>query len=177
MLDPDKLLDIKAITLDIDGVMTDGTTLVTPEGLPLRAFDEKDGFGLRMAAMNDVILGVFTGGSLECVRKRMAAFGVPQENTYLRCRDKMLQLNDFCAKYGLKREQVMYIGDDIPDVCVLKACGVGVAPADSVPEALEAADYIASKAGGKGCVREAIELVLKAQGKWVFDVEKYNRMF
>lgn len=157
--------------------MTNGDTLVTPDGLPLRAFDEKDGFGLRMAAMNGYILGVFTGGSLECVRKRMAAYGVPEENTYLRCRDKMLQLNDFCGRFGLTRDEVMYIGDDIPDVCILESVGLGVAPSDAVPEALEAAAYVTEKPGGKGCVREAVELVMKASDKWVFDVVKYNEMF
>lgn len=173
----DKLLKIKAFALDIDGVITDGSVLVSDNGSPLRNFNEKDGFALRMAATHDYPLAVITGGSLGVVKHRMTQYGVKEEDVYMHATNKIEQFADFCRKYGLEAEEVMYMGDDIPDLAVIIAAGVGVAPADACPEVLEAADFVTPCAGGRGVVRMAIEKVMKIQGKWVFNVEKYSGMF
>ena len=94
-----------------------------------------------------------------------------------RLRDKIADFNDFCRKYSLKHEDVLYIGDDIPDMEVLSMCGIGVSPADGVAEILEIADYVSPYPGGRGCVRDAVEKVLKARGDWTFDVARYKAKF
>ena len=92
-------------------------------------------------------------------------------------RAKIEDFDDFCRKYGLKPEEVMYFGDDLPDIPVMTACGCGVCPSDAAEEVLEAADYISSRPGGKGCVREVLSTVMKLQGKWELDVQEYKKKF
>lgn len=168
---------VRAFVLDIDGVMTDGSVLCDSSAEPLRIFNEKDGHGLRMAALNGYILGVITGGHTEAVRKRMTAYGVPYENVYLKARNKKRLLAEFCERFGLRPEEILYMGDDIPDIPALKFAGVGAVPSDAVEEAKDAADIVSTFGGGRGFVRWMLEKVMKAQGKWVFDVDKYEKMF
>ena len=99
------------------------------------------------------------------------------EDVYLGSRDKIEDFDDFCARHGVRPEEVMYFGDDLPDLPVMVKCGCGVAPADAVAEVLEAADYVSPKAGGRGCVRDTIEKVMKAQGTWSLDVSLYKKKF
>lgn len=168
---------VKAFVFDIDGVMTDGSVLCDCNAEPLRIYNEKDGHGLRMAALNGYTLAVITGGHTEAVRKRMTAYGVPYENVYLKARNKRRILQEVCERFGLAPEEVLYMGDDIPDIGALEYAGVGAVPADAVEEAKQAADIVAPVGGGRGFVRWILELVMKAQGKWTFDVDKYEKMF
>lgn len=168
---------IKAILFDVDGVMTDGSIIVDPNAEPLRIFNEKDGHGLRMAAIAGYTLGVITGSNTEAVRKRLVAYGVPYDNVCLKVRDKRRAISEFCALHSLEAEEVLYMGDDIPDVPALKFAGIGVVPSDAVAEAIQAADYVSPIPGGRGFVRHTVEMVMKAQDKWEFDVEKYEKMF
>ena len=171
------ILKIKAFAFDIDGVFTDGGIQCTTAGDLLRVYDAKDGFAIRMAIMNGYPVGIITGGSSKSILKRMRASGVPDDDVYLHCRDKMEDFRDFCAKHGLRPEEVMYFGDDIPDVELLEACGCGVCPSDAVEEAKAAADIISTKPGGKGCIREVVEQTMKAQGRWFFDTHVYKERF
>lgn len=171
------LKGIRAILLDIDGVMTDGSVIVDADGGPLRIFNEKDGHGLRMAALNGYFLGVITGGSTESVRKRMMAYGVPYGHIYLKVRDKLRAIKQVCADYGIQPQEILYMGDDIPDVAALRFAGIGAVPSDAVQEAKDAADIIAPVPGGRGFVRWMLELVMKEQDRWIFDVDKYESMF
>lgn len=168
---------IRAFAFDVDGVMTDGGIFADNEGSLFRTFDAKDAFGLRMAAMNGYILGAITGGRDESILKRLMICGFRKEDIYLGSRIKMRDFEDFCLRHDLKPEEVMYFGDDIPDIPVLKACGCGVCPSDAVQEAKDAADYISGYPGGKLCVRNTLEMVMKQQGKWDIDFEKYHKMF
>ena len=168
---------VKAFVLDVDGVMTDGSVLVDSNAEPLRIFNEKDGHGLRMAALNGYTLGVITGGHTEAVRKRMTAYGIPYGNVYLKARDKRRILAEFCERFGLQPEEILYMGDDIPDIPALKFAGIGAVPSDAVDEAKDAADIVSPVGGGRGFVRWILELVMKAQGRWVFDVKEYGKMF
>lgn len=171
------LLGIKAFAFDIDGVATDGGVFCNSDGDLLRTYDAKDGFAIRMAVLNGYHVAVITGGSSESIRKRMATSGVNPDDVFLHCRNKIEQFTQFCERYNLKPEDIMYFGDDIPDVECIMAAGCGVAPADAVPEAIEAADWVTEHKGGKGCLREAIEGTLRAQGKWVFDAVAYKKKF
>ena len=171
------LLKIKAFAFDIDGVATDGTILCTSEGDLLRMYDAKDGFAIRMAAMNGFPVAVITGGSSETIRIRMQASGVKPEDVFLHCRDKMDEFRLFCERYNLSPKEVMYFGDDVPDIEVMQSCGCGVCPADAVDEVKAVADWVSPFPGGKGCLRDSIETTLRAQGKWVFDTVVYKQKF
>jgi len=168
---------IKAFVFDVDGVLTDGGLLADLNGEFYRTFDSKDGFGLRMAIMHGYRLGIISGGRSESIRMRFLACGFKSEDIYLGSRDKMEDFNDFCRRNSLAPHEVMYFGDDLPDLPVMAACGCGVAPSDAVDEVREAADYISSRPGGKGCVRECIEMVMKEQGEWVLDIGDYKKKF
>lgn len=171
------LSKIKAFVFDVDGVLTDGGLLADLHGEFYRTFDSKDGFGLRMSMMHGYRLGIITGGRSESIKMRFLACGFKQEDIYLWSRDKMEEFSDFCKRHGLSAEEVMYFGDDIPDIPVMKACGCGVAPADAVEDVKEIADLISTRPGGKGCVRECIEMVMKSHGTWQLDVEDYKKKF
>ncbi len=171
------LKSVKAFAFDIDGVATEGGVFCNSEGDLLRTYDAKDGFGIRMAVMRGYPVAVITGGSSESIRKRMLASGVESQNVFLHCRDKREEFAIFCERYNLRPEDVMYFGDDVPDLDVLKACGVAVCPADAVDEVKEVADWVTSKPGGKGCLREAIEATLRAQGQWIFEPDVYKKKF
>ena len=112
---------IKAVTFDVDGVMTDGSLLAYDSHEMVRVFDAKDSFAIRFALMRGYSIGVFTGGSTEGVKNRFLTCGMAPEDIYLGCRGKISAFEDFCARHGLKPEEVVYIGDDIPDVPVIKA--------------------------------------------------------
>ena len=171
------LLKIKAFAFDIDGVATDGSILCTSDGDLLRVYDAKDGFAIRMAVMHRYPVAVITGGSSETIRKRMVVRGIEPEDIYLHCRNKMEEFRQFCEKHALSPEDVMYFGDDVPDIEVMQACGCGVCPADAVEEVKAIADLVSTKPGGKGCLREVIENTLRAQGNWTFDTAEYKRKF
>ena len=159
------LKDIKGFAFDIDGVMTDGGILADLEGQLYRTFDAKDGFAVRIASMNGYPVGVITGARSQSVRARFRGNGIPSEDIYLGSRDKLTDFDDFCRRHGLDRSEVMFFGDDVPDVPVMLAAGIGVAPADAATEAREAADIISPLPGGKGCVRRHFEEVMRAQGR------------
>ena len=173
----EKFKKIRAFAFDVDGVLTDGGILATETGELLRTFDAKDAFGMRMAAMKGYILGAITGGRSHSIPKRLKVCGFKDENIYLGSRIKMHDFEDFCKKNSLQPEEVMYFGDDLPDIPVIKACGCGVCPADAVQEVKDAADLISDRPGGRLCVRQTIELVMKAQGNWEVDLDIYHKMF
>ena len=175
---PDEaLMHIRAFAFDVDGVMTDGGIFADLTGELFRTFDSKDGFAFRMAAMHGYHLAIITGGRAESIRKRFLTCGVAPEDVYLGSRDKIKDFNDFCSRHGLASDEVMYFGDDIPDIPVMKACGVGVCPSDAVEEVLEAADYISPCAGGKRLARNTIEKVMKLHGTWQLDIALYEQRF
>ena len=173
----ERLKKIKAFVFDVDGVLTAGGLLADLNGEFYRTFDSKDGFALRMSMMHGYHLGIITGGRSESIKMRFQACGISPRDIYLNSRDKIEDFEDFCTRHGLAKDEVMYFGDDLPDIPVMIACGCGVAPSDAVAEAKEAADYVSNGAGGKGCVRESIEMVMKLHGTWALDVQDYKKKF
>ena len=168
---------IRGFAFDIDGVFTDGGILCDLSGELYRTFDAKDGFGIRMATMNGYHVCIITGGRSGSIRARFRSCGLVAEDVYLGSRDKIVDFDDFCRRHSLKREEVLYIGDDIPDIEVIDACGIGVCPCDAAEEVRDAADYVSPYPGGKGCVRDAVEKVLKSQGRWIFNTTDYKKRF
>ena len=168
---------IRAFAFDVDGVLTDGGILADLNGELYRAFDSKDGMAIRMAVMKGFHMGIITGGRSESIRQRFGSCGIRPEDVYLRSRAKIEDFEDCCQRHGLEPEEVMYFGDDLPDIPVMVACGCGVCPSDAVDEVKEIAGLISTKPGGKGCAREVIQTVLKEQGKWELDVQAYKKHF
>ncbi len=170
---------IKAIAYDLDGVATDGSIIPvgpTPEDL-VRVVNAKDSFASRVAAQKGFIVAVISGGKTEALRSRCLHMGVKEENLYLGVRGKLAVFREFCSRNGLQPGEVAYFGDDIPDTQVLRACGFGIAPSDAAQEAKDAADYVTTVPGGRGCIREGIEMILKAQDKWRFDEDRYDLLY
>ena len=163
-----KLHQIKALLFDVDGVFTDGTVLVTESGDLLRAHYAKDGYAIRCAVQQGYPIGIITGGTSQTIVKRFEMLGVT--DLYLGARDKMKPFLHFCEKYQISPSQALYMGDDIPDLEVLQACGLPCAPADAAPEVKSVAEYISFCVGGQGCVRDVVEQMMRLHGKWYSNV-------
>ena len=177
MSDIGKFQKIKAFAFDVDGVLTDGGILADLNGELYRVFDSKDSMAIRMAVMKGFHMAAITGGRSESIRKRFETCGIKADDVYLGSRAKIEDFQDFCNRHGLAREEVMYFGDDLPDIPVMQACGCGVCPSDAVDEVKAIADHISTKPGGKGCAREILQAVMQAQGTWHLDVYGYKRHF
>ncbi len=173
----ERLKKIKAFAFDVDGVLTDGGILADVNGELYRTFDSKDGMAIRMASMKGYHLAIITGGRSESIRMRFKTCGIKPEDVYLGSRAKIEDFDDFCTRHGIKAEEVMYFGDDLPDIPVMTASGCGVCPADAVDEVKAIADLISEKPGGKGFAREIIQKVMTIQGTWGLDVQEYKRNF
>lgn len=158
---------IKALAFDVDGVLSGETILLHPGGEPMRTVNIKDGYALQLAVKMGLHVAIITGGRTEAVRKRYENLGVP--DVYLGCAVKLATYELWLQKYGLKDEEVLYMGDDIPDYEVMRRVGCPCAPADAAPEIKEAAIYISHLRGGYGCGRDVIEQVLRSQGRWLQD--------
>ena len=168
---------IKAFAMDVDGVFTDGGILCDLQGELYRTFDAKDGFAIRMAEMNGYPVAIITGGRSESIRQRFLTSSVPADDVFLGSRDKVADFQRFCDRYGLQQDEVLFIGDDVPDMPVLAVCGCAVCPNDAVPEVKAICDWVSDFPGGKGCVRNTVETIMKARGDWQFDVAEYKRRF
>ena len=168
--------NIKAFAFDVDGVATECKVFCDPDGNLLRAYDAKDGFGVRMAAMNGYPVAVITGGRSESIRKRFITSGVKPDDVYLGSRIKTEQLDEFCRKYGILPENVLFVGDDVPDITCIRAAGIGACPSDAIEEVKAVADWVSPYPGGH-CLRHFIETVMRAQGRWNYDETLYKKSF
>ena len=155
----DKLRAVKAFVFDVDGVFTNNTIQVTETGELLRTMNVRDGQVVKWAIEAGYYIGVITGGRSEGVKIRLTALGITEY--YSGVKDKLPAFQSF-----LLSSDVCYMGDDMPDIPVMRRVIVSACPADGVPEVLEISDYISPLPGGAGCVRDIIEKVMKIQGKW-----------
>lgn len=159
------LKKIKALVFDVDGVLSAETIAQHPSGEPMRTVNIKDGYAMQLAVKKGLIVAIITGGRTEATRKRYEGLGV--KDVYLGAAVKTKEFAHLMNKYNLKSEEILYMGDDIPDYEVMCQCGLPCCPADAVPEIKEISRYISHRNGGYGCGRDVIEQVLKAQGKWM----------
>lgn len=167
------LNDITTFIFDVDGVLTDGTITITTDGEMLRNMNIKDGYAMKTAVDKGYNVCIISGGSNEGVRKRLQGLGI--KNIYLGAHNKVEQYNEFTSAHNITPEQVLYVGDDIPDIPVMTLVGLPCCPQDAVPEVKGISKYVSHKNGGKGCVRDVIEQVLKVQGNWTKDFNaKYD---
>lgn len=160
----EKLKHITTMIFDYDGVLTGGTVLINTDGELLRTANIKDGYALKHATEMGFRIAIISGGRSQSVKMRMAPLGIT--DVFLEAQDKMKIYKEYIEKHKLKAEEVLFMGDDIPDYPVMKAVGVATCPSDAAEEIKAVATYISFQKGGKGCARDIIEQVMKIQGKW-----------
>ena len=166
------LAEFKKITtfiFDIDGVLTDGTLLVLGDGLQARQMHVKDGFGLQMAKKNGYRVFIVSGGVSEESKRRLELLGL--KDVYIGIADKTNFVTDLLKRNKVKWTEVLYMGDDLPDIPVMLKVGLSSCPADAVNEVRSIAKYISPINGGWGCVRDVIEKVLKVNGQWNYETD------
>lgn len=159
------LKKIKALVFDVDGVLSCETIPLHPTGEPMRTINIKDGYAMQLAVKRGLHVAIITGGRGEATRVRYEGLGL--KDIYMSAAVKTNDFARFLEKHSLKTEEVMYMGDDIPDYEVMQQCGLPCCPADAAPEIKSVAKYISHYNGGQGCARDVIEQVLKAQDKWM----------
>lgn len=157
--------DITTFIFDVDGVLTDSSVHITPTGEMLRIMNIRDGFAMKAAVESGYHVCIISGGSNEGVRIRLKNLGI--KDIHLACPDKVQNFKEYTELYNIKPEQVLYMGDDIPDYHVMKLVGLPTCPQDASPEIKGISNYISHKNGGRGAVRDVIEQVMKVQGKWM----------
>lgn len=171
MIDYD-LTKIKGIVFDVDGVLSASTIPLSPEGEPLRMVSVKDGYAIQHAAKHGLRLAILSGADTHAIRVRFQYLGV--QDVMLGASLKLPVFEQWLAHNQLKPEEVIFVGDDIPDLPVMRATGLAVAPADAALEILEAAHYVSPFIGGHGVARDVIEQVMRAQGKWLDHVHAFG---
>jgi 3-deoxy-D-manno-octulosonate 8-phosphate phosphatase (KDO 8-P phosphatase) len=160
------LQHITTFIFDVDGVLTDGSLQVTNAGDLLRTMNVKDGFAIKFALNAGFNVAIISAGTNEGVKIRLEALGI--KNVYLGAFTKINAFEDYLKNNNIKPENILYMGDDIPDYPVMKLVGLPCCPQDAVAEIKAVSKYISHKNGGQGAVRDVIEQVLKVQDKWVF---------
>lgn len=161
------LTRIKALAFDVDGVLSADVIPLHPSGEPMRTVNIKDGYAIQLAVKKGLHIAIITGGRTDAVQKRFAGLGV--SDLYLGSAIKIHDYCDFRDKHGLADEEILYMGDDVPDMEVMRECGLPCCPKDAAPEVKAVSRYISYADGGYGCGRDVVEQVLKAQGKWLSD--------
>jgi 3-deoxy-D-manno-octulosonate 8-phosphate phosphatase (KDO 8-P phosphatase) len=160
----EELSKIKGFVFDVDGVLSHNVLSLSPDGDPVRTANMKDGYAIMYSIRMGYPIGIITGGKTQDTRGRLERLGINQ--VYMGTLDKVPCLMDFLKKNNLTAEEILYMGDDIPDYNVMKMVGLAVCPNDAAQEIKEISAYISQRNGGEGCVRDVIEQVLRAQGKW-----------
>lgn len=160
----DKLKNISTFFFDVDGVLTNGSVLVTESGEQLRQFNTKDGYAIQLAIKRGYKIIIISGGRSLGVDKRLKGLGVT--DVFLGVSDKIEVFNDVIKKYQIDINETVYVGDDVPDGVVMKLVNLAVCPSDAVDEIKEISEYISPKKGGEGVARDIIEKVMKIQNNW-----------
>lgn len=159
------LRKIKAFIFDIDGVLSHQTIPISSEGEPLRTVNIRDGYALSLAVRFGYGVAIITGGNTLSVHVRYESLGI--KDIYMKSKVKLVDYQHYTGKSNYKAEEVIYVGDDIPDYRVMCEVGLPIAPLDAAPEIKEIAKYISPRKGGEGVARDVIEQVLKVQGHWM----------
>ncbi len=155
---------VTSFILDIDGVLTDASVLVLENGLQARRMSVRDGYALQLAIKKGYRIKIISGANAPQLLTRLSSLGITEVE--MGVRDKAAAVEAYMKENGLKLEEVLFMGDDIPDLQALKLVGLPVCPADAVPEIRSICSYISPRNGGEGCVRDVIEKVMKLRGDW-----------
>ena len=160
----EKFKSVTTFVFDVDGVLTDGTLIVLPGGVMARRMNVKDGYALQLAVKRGYNVVIISGGASDEVQDRLHKLGISE--VFMRVTDKLAVLKDYLERKLLSWEEVLFMGDDIPDLVVMKKAGIACCPVDAVQEIKEISAYISPLNGGFGCGRDVIEKVLKMRGNW-----------
>ena len=166
------LQKIKAVVFDVDGVLSASTIQMDEMGDPLRTINIKDGYAIQLAVKHGLQLAIMTGGHNENVRSRYEYLGV--KDVYISCSMKIRTWEEFLKKYDLQEDEIIYVGDDIPDYEVMKRAGCPCCPKDACADIKAIATYVSNYNGGMGVARDIIEQVLRAQGKWLKSAKAFG---
>ncbi|MFO7666090.1 MAG: HAD-IIIA family hydrolase [Desulfobacterales bacterium] len=158
------MLDIKLLLLDVDGVMTDGSIIYNDSGEEIKVFCVKDGLGIRMLMDSGINVGIMTGRSSDALHHRCKNLHI--QHIFDGISDKSAALDKITEKTGVKNHEIAYIGDDLPDISIMKKVGLPIAVADAHENVIEVAHMVTSAKGGAGAIREVCETIIKAQGNW-----------
>lgn len=164
---------VTTFIFDVDGVLTDGTVMVMNVNLQVRRMNIKDGFALQMAVANGYRVKIISGGNSREVAQRLEKLGVT--DVEMSVYDKAAVVKEYMRANNLNKEEVLYMGDDMPDVTALQEAGLACCPADAVPEVKQVSQYISPFNGGFACVRDVIEKVMKLQDKWQYNPDITSR--
>lgn len=166
-----KAAGVVLMGFDVDGVLTDGTLYFTSQGDEMKAFSSLDGHGLKMLQRAGIEVVIISGRSSRALELRARNLGI--EALHMGVEDKRALLDKIAAQRGIAHAQAGYMGDDVVDLPILRACGFSATVADGHPEVLARVDYVATKGGGRGAVREVCDLIIRAQGKWDAAMAEY----
>ena len=155
---------IKAVLLDVDGVMTDGKLHYSARGEEIKSFDVKDGLGIQLLLNANILVGIISGRNSDALEKRIKDLGI--QHIHVGSSNKEKDLQKFLEATGLQLKEVAYIGDDLPDLKAIMVCGFSSCPSDACSEVLDTVDHVSSKRGGDGVVREIAELILRSTDRW-----------
>jgi 3-deoxy-D-manno-octulosonate 8-phosphate phosphatase (KDO 8-P phosphatase) len=164
--------NVRLMLFDVDGVLTDGGIVIDDDGRESKRFHVRDGFAMRQAVQAGVQVGVITGRESRAVTLRMTELKI--ELLRQGARDKGAAVRELCVRAGVDPVQAAFVGDDLIDLPAMRVCGYAIAVADAAAEVRAAADFVTTVCGGQGAAREAIEHVLRAQGKWDAVVQRYR---
>jgi 3-deoxy-D-manno-octulosonate 8-phosphate phosphatase (KDO 8-P phosphatase) len=159
-----QLSQISCFVFDMDGVLTDGTLLVLPDGVMARKMNIKDGYALQLAVKKGYTVMVISGGNSPEAKERLLKLGVDQ--VWMSVKDKLTLLKTLLDEKNIPMSEVLYMGDDIPDLEVMQTVGFACCPADAAKDIRLASKYISPYSGGQACVRDVVEQVLKLRGDW-----------
>ena len=166
------LKKIKAVIFDVDGVLSRQTIVLSPDGEPLRTVNIEDGYAIQLAVKMGLRIAILTGGNTKAVKMRYSYLNV--EDIYMGCVVKIETYRDFLEKYGYTDENIIYVGDDIPDYEIMKQCGCPCCPKDAASDIKAIANYVSDRNGGDGVGRDILEQVLRVQGKWLSDAKAFG---
>ena len=166
-----KLAQIKMLVMDVDGVFTDGTVTINADGTESKGFSYLDGHGIKLWHRAGLACAVISGKESRATTIRAQQLSI--EHVFQGCKEKLPAFESLLAETGLSADHVAYIGDDLLDLPLVRRAGFSVAVANAVDELKEAADYVTTRPGGSGAVREVVEYILKAAGKWHELMQRY----
>ncbi len=166
--------EVRAIVLDVDGVLTDASLFYGPRGEYLKAFSARDGFAIKLAQSEGFQVAILSGRLAAAVRARLSDLGIPRKLTVQGSRDKKADITTLAGRLGLGVHELAYMGDDIPDLPALACAGLAACPADASEEARERSHFVSRAPGGHGAVRELVKLILEAHGRWVELIEDWS---
>lgn len=169
---PYDLTRIKAFAFDVDGVLSASTIPLYPTGEPMRMINIKDGYAIQLAVKYGYEIAVITGGNTEAVRKRFKGLGV--KDVFMGVGVKLPIFEQWLADRQLDRNEVLFMGDDIPDLEIMQNVGLPACPADAAADVKQIATYVSPARGGEGCARDVIEQTMRAQGKWLSDKKAFG---